>query len=237
MEQKPTHRKWLHIILVVIIFAIFAAGAWYYFSLYDEFNRENLHAFIRGFGPWAPLAYAVVYIISSPIPFLAPVISAVGGFVFGLVWGTVAVLIIATLSALVPFTMARQLGREWVEGKLKGNTRFEEIYRQSQGSGGFVFILLLRLVPALPWEVQNYVAGLTKVSIPTFIAGTIAGIIPGSFSLVFLGSAATDPMSWQFVAAIALKIATALIPVAVLGIRRLKNKSGSRGDAETQREI
>ena len=224
MEQNPPHRKWLHIILVVIIFTIFAVGARYYFSLYDEFNRENLHAFIQGFGPWAPLAYAAIYIISSPIPFLAPVISAVGGFIFGLVWGTVAVLVIATLSALVPFTMARQLGREWVEGKLKGNARFEEIYQQSQGGGGFVFILLLRLVPALPWEVQNYVAGLTKVSIPVFISGTIAGIIPGSFSLVFLGSAATDPMSWQFVAAIALKIATALIPLIYLGLKNRRKK-------------
>ena len=229
MEQ-PKHRKWrgwqtiLNIILVVMIFAVFAAGALYYFSLYDEFNQENLRAFIAGFGPWAPLAYAAVYVISSPIPFLAPVISAVGGFLFGIVGGTVAVLIIASLSALVPFMMARQLGREWVEGKIKGNARFEEIYQRSQGEGGFVFIMLMRLIPVLPWEVQNYVGGLTKVSIPVFLAGTVVGIIPGSFSLVFLGAAATDPTSWQFVAAIAFKIVTALIPVVYLAVKSKRNK-------------
>jgi uncharacterized membrane protein YdjX (TVP38/TMEM64 family) len=222
--EQPKHRKWIHLILVGIIFAVFAIAARYYFSLYDEFNQENLRAFIAGFGPWAPLAYAAVYVISSPIPFLAPVISATGGFLFGLIGGTIIVLIVASLSALVPFMMARQLGREWVEGKIKGNTRFEEIYRQSQGEGGFIFIMLMRLIPVLPWEVQNYVGGLTKVSIPIFLAGTVVGIIPGSFSLVFLGAAATDPTSWQFVVAIALKIVTALIPVVYLTVKSRRNK-------------
>jgi len=223
--DKSKNRKWLQLILVVTIFAVFAAAARYYFSLYDEFNQENLREFIAGFGPWAPLAYAAVYVISSPIPFLAPVISAVGGFLFGIVGGTLAVLIIASLSALVPFMLARQLGREWVEAKLQGNTRFQEIYRQSQGQGGFIFILLMRLIPILPWEVQNYVGGLTKVSLPSFLAGTVVGIIPGSFSLVFLGAAAADPTSWQFVAAIALKIITALIPVVYLAVKKRRNKS------------
>jgi uncharacterized membrane protein YdjX (TVP38/TMEM64 family) len=218
MNEQSKQNKWLQVLLLVVILGVFVVTAWYYFSLYDEFNRENLEDFIRGFGPWAPLAYAAIYIISSPVPFLAPVISAVGGLLFGLVWGTLLVLVVATASAFVPFYLSRQLGREWVESKLEGK-RLEEIYQQSEGSKGFTFILLMRLVPVLPWEVQNYVAGLTKVSPLTFIAGTMLGIIPGSFSLVFLGDAVTDPSSWQFFAAIALKIATALIPVVAIYVR------------------
>lgn len=209
--------------LVVVIVGVFAATAWYYFSMYDQFNRRNLEAFIGGFGPWAPLAYAAIYVISAPIPFLAPVLSAVGGLLFGIVWGTCLVLIVATGSAFVPFYMARRLGRDWVESKLEGK-RLDEIYQQSAGGGGFVFVMLMRLIPLLPWEVQNYVAGLTKVSPLIFIAGTMLGIIPGSFSLVFLGAAATDPTSWQFVAAVALKIVTALIPVVAIYVRSRRSK-------------
>lgn len=208
---------------VAVIVGVFAATAWYYFSMYDEFNRRNLEAFIGGFGPWAPLAYAAIYVISAPIPFLAPVLSAVGGLLFGIVWGTCLVLIVATGSAFVPFYMARRLGRDWVESKLEGK-KLDEIYQQSAGSRGFVFVMLLRLIPLLPWEVQNYVAGLTKISPLTFIAGTMLGIIPGSFSLVFLGAAATDPTSWQFVAAVALKIVTALIPVVAIYVRSRRSK-------------
>jgi len=215
---------------VAVIVGVFAATAWYYFSMYDEFNRKNFEAFIGGFGPWAPLAYGAIYVISAPIPFLAPVLSAVGGLLFGIVWGTCLVLIVATGSAFVPFYMARQLGRDWVESKLEGK-KLDEIYQQSAGSRGFVFVMLMRLIPVLPWEVQNYVVGLTKVSPLTFIAGTMLGIIPGSFSLVFLGAAATDPTSWQFVAAVALKIVTALIPVVAIYVRSRRSK-GLRKEKE-----
>ncbi len=227
MNETSQHRKWLHIPLVLLIFGIFAATAWYYFSLYDTFNRANLSAFIGGFGVWAPLVYAFLYVVSSPIPFLAPVLSAVGGLLFGTLWGTVVVLGIATASAFVPFYMARQLGRDWVESKLEGK-KLDEIYAQSEGGKGFTFIVLMRLIPVLPWEVQNYVAGLTKVTPLTFIAGTLVGIIPGSFSLVFLGAAATDPTSWQFFAAIAFKVVTALIPVVALYIRRKRKKRSEK---------
>ena len=221
--KNESRQQWINILLAVVIFGVFAVTAWYYFSMYDEFNRENLEAFIGGFGPWAPLAYAALYIISAPIPFLAPVLSAVGGLLFGVAWGTLLVLVIATASAFVPFYMARRLGRDWVASKLEGK-KLEAIYQQSEGGKGYVFVMLMRLIPVLPWEVQNYVAGLTKVSPLTFIAGTMLGIIPGSFSLVFLGAAATDPTSWQFFAAVALKIVTALIPVVAIAIRNRRGK-------------
>ena len=221
--KKESKQQWINVLLVIVIFGVFAVTAWYYFSQYDQFNRENLEAFIGGFGPWAPLAYAAIYIISAPVPFLAPVLTAVGGLLFGVVWGTVLVLVVATTSAFIPFYMARQLGRDWVESKLEGK-KLDEIYQQSEGSKGFAFVMLMRLIPVLPWEVQNYVGGLTKVSPPIFAAGTIMGIIPGSFSLVFLGAAVTDPTSWQFFAAVALKIVTALIPVVAIYVRSRRSK-------------
>jgi uncharacterized membrane protein YdjX (TVP38/TMEM64 family) len=235
--KKESKQQWVNILLVVVIFGVFAVTAWYYFSQYDEFNRDNLEAFIGGFGPWAPLAYAVIYIISAPIPFLAPVLTAAGGLLFGVVWGTLLVLVIATTSAFVPFFMARRLGRDWVESKLEGK-KLDDIYQQSEGSKGFVFVMLMRLIPVLPWEVQNYVGGLTKVSPLIFAAGTVTGIIPGSFSLVFLGAAITDPTSWQFFAAIALKIVTALIPVVAIYVRsRRSKKEGVDVDLKLEEEL
>jgi uncharacterized membrane protein YdjX (TVP38/TMEM64 family) len=126
--------------------------------------------------------------------------------------------------------MARMLGREWVEQKVKGK-KIEKFYQQSEGSTGFIFIMLMRLIPVLPWEVQNYAAGLTQVALPTFVAGTAVGILPGSFSLVFLGATATDPTSWQFFLAIGLKIVTALIPILGVYLRnrgKKKDKSEDR---------
>jgi uncharacterized membrane protein YdjX (TVP38/TMEM64 family) len=216
-------QKALTAIQVIIVITAIVGISWYFFSRYDAVNKDNIQAFVSGFGIWAPIAYAALYIACSPIPFLAPTFSAVGGLLFGAFKGTLIINVVATISAFVPFSLSRRLGRDWVESKLKGK-KLDSIYQQSEGDKAFTFIVLLRLIPVLPWEIQNYVAGLTKVKIPTFILGTMLGIIPGSFSLAFLGAAATDPTSWQFVAAIALKIATALIPVVYLALNRRKQK-------------
>ena len=208
---------------VTIVIAVLVGIALLYFSRFDAVNRENIEAFVRSFGVWAPVAYAFIYIACSPIPLLAPMFTAVSGLLFGAVRGTLAILIIAPISALVPYSLSRRLGRDWVESKLKGK-KLDNIYQQSEGSKAFKFVVLMRLIPVLPWAIQNYVAGLTKVGIPTFILGTMLGIIPGSFSLAFLGATATDPTSWQFFAAIALKIATALVPVVYLAMQSRKKK-------------
>ncbi len=221
--KSKTVQRLMTIAHLALVIGVLAATIWFYFTKHDRVDRENIEAFIRSFGAWAPLAYAAIYIIGAPIPFLAPLFSAVGGLLFGALRGTLYIIFIAAASALVPFSLARRLGQEWVEGKLKGK-KLDEIYQRSKGSKGFMFVLLLRLIPLLPWEVQNYVGGLTKVSVPTFILGTMIGIIPGSFSLAFLGAAATDPSSWQFYAAIALKIATALVPAVAILVQNRKKK-------------
>ena len=221
--KKKNLQKLMTVAHVTIVIAILVSIALYYFSMYDTVSQENIEAFVNGFGVWAPVAYAVIYIACSTNPLIAPTFSAVGGLLFGAVRGTLTIIVVASISALVPFSLSRRLGRDWVESKLKGK-KLDNIYQQSEGSKAFTFIVLMRLIPVLPWEIQNYVAGLTKVEIPTFVMGTMLGIIPGSFSLAFLGAAATDPTSWQFAAAIALKVATALIPVVYLAIKSRKHK-------------
>jgi uncharacterized membrane protein YdjX (TVP38/TMEM64 family) len=222
MEQESGQKRINAAILAFVILSI-AGTTLYYVSQCDEGVCPSLAEFVQGFGPWAPLAFAALYIISSPIPFLAPLLSAVAGILFGTILGTLYTIAIAALSALVPFTLARRLGREWVESKLKGR-RLDEIYQQSGGQQGFWFVLLLRAVPILPWEVQNYAAGLTKVSIPTFVLATMLGIIPGSFSLVFLGASVADPSPLQLSIAIGLKVITALVPVVAIYVRNRRNR-------------
>jgi len=224
----------INIVLIIVIFGMFALLAFGYLSRYDRVTRDTVHEFISSFGAWAPVAFGVMYIVSSPVPFLAPVLSTVSGLLFGALWGTLLTLLVATLSAFVPFYLARRLGQDWVESKLKGR-KLDDIYQQSEGNKGFLFILLMRLIPVLPWEVQNYVGGLTKVSPLIFASGTILGIIPGSFSLNFLGAAATRPGSWEFALAIALKLATGLIPgaVALISRKAKKNREIKSTEAES----
>ena len=223
MNTKTDNRLWIQILLISVLLVSLGLLVYAYFSQYDTFNSENLQSFVDGFGPWSLAVYVAIYLIGSPIPMLSTVFSAAGGLIFGPIAGPFIVILTATISSLIPFMLARSLGREWVEARLQGK-RLEDVYKQSEGGKGFTFILLMRLVPVIPWEIQNYIAGLTKISVVTFLLATILGILPLSTSLVLLGASAREPGSWQFYAAIGLTVVVMLIPILVIAIRRRRNR-------------
>jgi uncharacterized membrane protein YdjX (TVP38/TMEM64 family) len=236
-DHKNKQNNYLQIGLLILILAAFGLSAWLFFKQYDQLSAENLNLFVASFGAWAPVVFVLLYTISSPIPFIASFMSAAAGLLFGVFTGTILSITAATLSGLIPFYLARSLGREWVEGRIK-NQQLHRAYEKSTGRGGFMFVLLMRLVPVLPWEVQNYVAGLTKVKIPEFLLGTVIGIIPGSFALNFLGDSISDPTSWEFLLAIGLNVIACLIPAGVLLIkRRIQNQREEESkEAQTKEE-
>ncbi len=235
MAQKKQENHLLQIGLLAVILTAFGLTAWAFFRQFDRLSAENINLFIAGFGPWAPVVFVLLYTISSPIPFIATFMSAAAGLLFGVAPGLLLSVFAATLSGVIPFYLARTLGRDWVEERIK-NEQLQKAYEKSEGQGGFLFVLLMRLIPVLPWEVQNYVAGLTKVKIPEFLLGTVIGIIPGSFALNFLGDSLSDPTSWEFALAIGLNVVAFLIPAAVIFIRQQIEKRKGKWSSENQNE-
>lgn len=236
MTQNDHNQKYLQVGLFVIILIFFGLTAWYFFSMYNNLSADNIKDFIDGFGAWAPVVFVLVYTISSPVPLVGTFFSAGAGLLFGTLPGTLLAIFSSTVSSFIPFYLSRSLGREWVEKRIK-NEQLQAAYEQSEGQGGFLFVLMMRLVPIFPFEIQNYIAGLTKVKIPAFIAGTILGIIPGTFTLVFLGDSIKDPTSWQFFAAIGINVVAILVNMVVVLIRRkgkIKKTGGSSSENENR---
>ena len=74
---------------------------------------------------------------------------------------------------------------------------------------GFITVLLIRLIPNVPWDFQNLGLGLTKVKFQDYFWATFIGIMPGSFALVYFGSSfisvLTNPKNlWKVAVAILL---------------------------------
>ena len=211
--QKPTYTLRLPAELRV------ALAAWAFFSEYPELNAANLELFIVRFGPWAVVVYILAYAVSSPIPLISPILTMAGGLLFGPLLGAVLSTGSAVLTSLIPFTIARRLGREWVEAKLHGS-KLEGTIRRLDNGSGFNFVLLLRLVPVIPWEMQNYISGVRRVTVPAYLLATVLGSTPMSVALVLLGAAAKNPASWQFVAALILVGVVFVTPLTILWLRR-----------------
>ncbi len=221
-QKKANQQKRINLMMIIIVVIVLGTVGGFYLSRCQDGSCPSVESFLNSFGGWAPVIFAVLYVSASPIPFLATFLSAAAGLVFGPLWGTLLAISSATVSALVPFTLSRRLGQEWVESKLQGK-KLEAMYKKAEGQGAFLFVLMMRLIPIIPWEIQNYIAGLTKTSYPTFILATALGIIPGTFSLVFLGSSASDPGSWQFWLAIGLTVTMMGLPVLITLLRKKKN--------------
>jgi uncharacterized membrane protein YdjX (TVP38/TMEM64 family) len=224
--------NWTIFLFLAAFLAILGLAARSFFSQYPVLNSENLDQFIRGFGPWAFLVFALAYLVASPIPFMAPILSATGGLLFGPIVGALLAILVAALTSLVPFMISRHLGREWVEAKMKG-TRADDIYHRLDSGNGFTFVLLLRLVPVMPWEVQNYVAGVTRVAIPTYFAATILGSAPLTLCLAILGAAFRRPQSWEFLGAIFLTALVLITPIVVFYVRNRKQSVRDADSNET----
>lgn len=201
MRKNP----WIKLILgIILLSAVFLLVR----SLHIDFSQITPQKFketINGFGIWGPVIYIILYLIRPLILFPAALLSASAGVIWG-VKGFIYLQIAANLSAVGEFLVARYLARESIEQLLKGKIgNFDAAIEKR----GFITVLLIRLIPNLPWDFQNLGLGLTKVKFRDYFWATVIGIMPGSFVLVYFGfsfiSVLTDPRNlWKVGVAIVL---------------------------------
>lgn len=162
---------------LVLLAVVLGAAAW--FAVRSATTPEDVAAYltaIRG-SAWAPVLFVVGYAVLSTLEFSGAVLTLAGGAVFGFGWGAVLNTLGANLGASGAFWLARALGRDGVRALL-GN-RLAALDRLTEAQG-FVWLLRLRLIPVVPFNLLNLAAGMTRMSWPTFAAATAIGILPGT---------------------------------------------------------
>lgn len=172
-------------------------------------NPEGIEAAVRSSGPLAPVVFLLFYAIGPTFFFPSWILTVVGGLCFGMKWGFILTLIGATIGGTIAFFVARYLGRDFVERFLKG--RYRKLDDQV-AYHGFEVIFFLRLIPLVPFDVLDYIAGVSKIHWRSYILGTFLGIMPGAFVYVYMGTTLSDIMSWQFAGALSLLLLLGLIP-------------------------
>ncbi|XP_030486638.2 uncharacterized protein LOC115703389 [Cannabis sativa] len=142
-------------------------------------------------GPWGPIVLAIAYVPLTVLAVPASILTLGGGYLFGLPLGLVADSIGATIGATAAFILGRTIGRSYVISKLKNYPKFEAVAIAIQRSG-FKIVLLLRLVPLLPFNMLNYLLSVTPVRIEEYVVATWLGMMPITFTLVYIGTTLKD---------------------------------------------
>jgi uncharacterized membrane protein YdjX (TVP38/TMEM64 family) len=199
----------------------------------ELFDPENVQEFVLQFGAIAPLVYVLLYMVAVFVPYATTVMTMAAGLAFGTVWGTLLTFSVTLFASLLPMTLARRLGRAWVERRI-GATRVEK-YADKINENAFLVFFYLRLVPSLPYELQNYIAGITRITYKQFVLASFLGTWPVVIILAFFGDSLTNPGSPRFWLAAGLYLSALLAPVVYLLIRRRWWKEErSRGGAGGQ---
>lgn len=199
-------------------------------------NREALLAFRDANYALMMLAFTAIYagIVAFSLPGAA-VASVTGGFLFGLLPGTTANVIAASLGACAIFLAARWgLGAtlaariETSQGRLK---RLKAALHANEIS----VLFLIRLVPAVPFFVANLLPALVGVRFFNFAITTVLGIIPGALVFTWIGVGLGEvfdrgdtpdlSLLWepQILGPILGLVALAALPIVIKAIRGRKD--------------
>jgi uncharacterized membrane protein YdjX (TVP38/TMEM64 family) len=189
----------------------------------------SFQRWLLGLGIWGVAIFAAVFIAATLV--LAPdwPLAVAAGMVYGL-WAVPVVLAAAVVAASFAFLVARYVARPRVRAMLATNRKFAAV-DNAVTEEGWKIVILLRLSPLVPFNLQNYLFGITDIPFPHYFAATCAGIIPGTTLFVYLGALGNTsggPLEWVLFGVGLL----ATVTVAVLVARKAKGKLAEAGIAD-----
>lgn len=187
--RRSTRRRLLApllvlILLVLVLVVLHRLGLTKYVTTE---NIEKLTAWVKSTGAWGPLAYIVVcalgvVLLSPAMPWL--LVAGIFGSGFGTLYASVGL----TLGAAACFLLARYAFRPGVERLIErhpGLRRLDEGVRKQ----GWRMVMITRLVPVFPFNLQNYVYGITGIGFVTYVVVSWVCMMPAITAYVFAGGA------------------------------------------------
>ncbi|MBS3872430.1 MAG: TVP38/TMEM64 family protein [Dethiobacter sp.] len=177
---------------------------------------EVLQQWFQDLGVVGYIVYMLLYIAVAVFMLPASAVTIVAGITFGSILGGFLALISATVGACVAFLLAKYVARDTIIAKFGHNPIFKRI-EDGVKENGASFLILTRLVPVFPYNIQNYAYGLTSMKLPTFALVSLITMAPGAFIYAYIaGEIVTHGVSvallLQFTVAGLVLFGVSLIP-------------------------
>ena len=152
-------------------------------------NQEALQVWRDSHFVLASLVFIVIYvaIVAFSLPGAA-IISLTGGFLFGLFPGALYNIGSATVGATAIFLAARMGFGEALSAKMDSSKGAVGKIKDGLKTDEVSYLLIMRLVPAVPFFVANLIPALVGVKLKRFIWTTFVGIIPGGVVYTWVGA-------------------------------------------------
>lgn len=231
--SKNLKAHWRRIIVLLLL-----AGSFLLFHIlgWDEYldfasvseRRLALRRYVEAHYWVAVAAFIGIYMTTALFVPGAIVLTLVGGFLFGVPLAALYVNVGATLGAVIALLVSRHLAGSWIQERYA-----EQLVSLNRAieRHGISYLMALRILPIFPFFVVNYLAGLTRIPLKTFIWTTSLGMLPGSLIYAYAGlqlgsiNRPEDIFSAKILTALALLSFFTLLPPIFDVLSRWRNRT------------
>ena len=185
----------LVIVAVVLVIVVLIADQLALLDLLREGSLKDrvlrLDAFFTRLGGLAPIVFILIWTAASVLLLPALPLSIVGGLIFGALWGSVWTTIGANLGAATAFLVGRYAARDMVASWMENNKALKKI-DEGVEQQGWRMLMITRLVPVFPFNLQNYVYGLTNIPFSLYVLVTFPCMLPATIAFNFAAGSARE---------------------------------------------
>ncbi|WP_216349371.1 TVP38/TMEM64 family protein [[Limnothrix rosea] IAM M-220] len=177
---------WCRPRIVFVVLAFGAIAGLVFYGRHFLFDHEKLAGVLQLMPCCVVGLFLGLYIVLTIFGIPGTVLTTAGGIIFGLSWGTFWSVLGATLGALGAFLAARYLLRDWALSKFHRHHVLKRI-RAAVHRNPLTLVLAMRFAPITPFNLINFLFGLTPIHWVPYTLGTFIGIIPGTILYTWLG--------------------------------------------------
>ena len=196
LENNDKKSKLIAVIkLAVIVLVIISVPLYLYFT-HPEIIREYSDAdaikgLLLSYKKESALIYLGLNIFQVICSLPGQIFQLAGGYAFGF-WLALPLTIIGVfIGCSIAFTVSKKLGHDAIR-TLFGGKKVTELLDKLDSEKGIVILFVAYLIPGMPKDLVNYVAGLTDIRYRAFIILCMCGRLPGMMVSLFIGSSVTN---------------------------------------------
>ncbi len=209
-------KLWIFIGLVAVILVLNHIFGWSSY-LGDTDNLAFLKNMIQDNLPGAIAIYMAVTIIGSVVLALPGVTFAIlAGLIFGPVLGTVLCTVSATAGAVLAFLAGRFFLRDSIRPAAMKNKYLKKWLFDESGKNQLFVLMITRLVPLFPYNLQNFAYGVTDISFVTYTVGSFVFMIPGTAMYTVGTAGLADAENRMLYIGVALAIAVVVVFAGII---------------------
>ncbi|WP_297205743.1 VTT domain-containing protein [uncultured Brachyspira sp.] len=214
------------IIFIIAIIAVIIIN--HHYKLHDKIhNLDDFKYMIGDNIVKASIIYIVITAIGSSILALPGVTFALfSGILFGPILGIILCSVSSTLAAIISFLVSRFFLKDTIKPLIEKNKCLNKLLFQDGNKNAMLLLMITRLVPLFPYNIQNFAYGITDVSFMQYSLYTFLFMLPGIslFTIASVGIVAENNRSLYFLIA-AVILVFVLVISFLLKKKYVNNKS------------